>query len=130
MPRFCANLSTLFTEYPVLDRPAAARDAGFAAVEMQFPYGLPARELAAAAERAGVEWVLFNVPAGAPGLSVLSRREREILSLICEARSNPDIARKLNLSERTVRNHASNIYAKLGVKSRAETMLRFARGGR
>ena len=38
MPRFAANLSTMFTELPFLDRFAAAHRAGFDAVECQFPY--------------------------------------------------------------------------------------------
>lgn len=58
-----------------------------------------------------------------PNLAALSRREREILDLICTAKSNPEIAAQLNLSERTVRNHATNLFKKLGVKSRAEAML-------
>jgi hydroxypyruvate isomerase len=37
MPKFAANLTTLFTEVPFLDRFAAARAAGFDAVECQFP---------------------------------------------------------------------------------------------
>ena len=43
MPRFAANLSFLFTERPFLERFAAARAAGFAAVEFHFPYELTAR---------------------------------------------------------------------------------------
>ena len=38
MPRFSANVSMLFTEQALTDRVVAARDAGFAAVEVQFPY--------------------------------------------------------------------------------------------
>jgi pimeloyl-ACP methyl ester carboxylesterase/DNA-binding CsgD family transcriptional regulator len=67
-----------------------------------------------------------RVPSAAglkPNLAGLSRREREILEMICAAKSNPEIAAALKLSERTVRNHASNIFKKLGVKSRAEAML-------
>jgi len=59
----------------------------------------------------------------AHGLGGLSRRENEILSLICEAKSNPEIAAVLSLSERTVRNHASNLFRKLGVRSRTEAIL-------
>jgi pimeloyl-ACP methyl ester carboxylesterase/DNA-binding CsgD family transcriptional regulator len=58
-----------------------------------------------------------------PNLGVLSPREREILNLICAAKSNPEIAAELKLSERTVRNHATNLFKKLGVKSRAEAIL-------
>src|SRR5580693_7801916 len=64
MPNLAANLSTLFTELPFLDRFAAARKAGFAAVEFQLPYDFPAAEIAARAEAAGVRIVLFNAPMG------------------------------------------------------------------
>jgi hydroxypyruvate isomerase len=64
MPRFAANLTMLFTEVPFLERFAAARRAGFPAVEFVSPYEHPADEVAAAARDAGVEVVLFNLPAG------------------------------------------------------------------
>jgi hydroxypyruvate isomerase len=64
MLRFSANISTMFTELPPLERPAAAAAAGFAAVEMQFPYDLQREALAAACRDAGVEMVLINMPAG------------------------------------------------------------------
>lgn len=46
MPRFAANLSMLFCERPFAERFAAAARAGFAAVEVQFPYELPATQIA------------------------------------------------------------------------------------
>ena len=64
MPNFAANLSTLFTELPFLDRFAAARKAGFRAVEFQAPYDFTAAEIAARAEAADVKIVLFNAPMG------------------------------------------------------------------
>ncbi|MFP5382644.1 MAG: hydroxypyruvate isomerase family protein [Gammaproteobacteria bacterium] len=64
MPRFAANLSLLFPEHPLPARVAAARRAGFAAVEVQFPYELPAVQWRAACDTAGLPMVLFNVPAG------------------------------------------------------------------
>lgn len=64
MPNFAANLSTLFTELPFLDRFAAARKAGFRAVEFQTPYDFAAAEIAARATAADVEIVLFNAPMG------------------------------------------------------------------
>lgn len=67
MLRLSANISTLFTELPMLDRPAAAATAGFRAIELQFPYGIPSRELAAACRDAHVACVLINCPAGEPG---------------------------------------------------------------
>lgn len=54
---------------------------------------------------------------------MLSDRELEVLDLIAAGRRNPDIARVLVLSEKTVRNHVSNIFAKLGVTGRSETIV-------
>ncbi|ARJ70233.1 hydroxypyruvate isomerase family protein [Paracoccus contaminans] len=62
MARFAANLTFLFTELPMLERFAAARRAGFAGVEVLFPYDLAAAELAAATQAAGLEFVLMNTP--------------------------------------------------------------------
>jgi DNA-binding NarL/FixJ family response regulator len=54
----------------------------------------------------------------------LSEREREILVLIAQGHKNPDIARSLFLSPKTVRNHVSNIFSKLQVADRAEAIIR------
>ena len=56
----------------------------------------------------------------------LSPREREILSLITEGLGNAQIGARLRISEKTVRNHISSVYDKLGVWSRAQAMV-FAR---
>lgn len=64
-------------------------------------------------------------PAPFPGLT---RREREILQLMAQGRSNTFIADHLVLSLKTVRNHVSNIMGKLGVGTRAEAIV-VARGG-
>ena len=56
----------------------------------------------------------------------LSPRERGILSLIAEGLSNAEIAERLSLSEKTVRNHVSNLFDKLGVWTRAQAIV-FAR---
>ncbi len=61
---FSANLSTLFTDLPLPARFAAARSAGFEAVELQFPYAHPAEELATCLRDAGQRLVLHNLPAG------------------------------------------------------------------
>ena len=53
----------------------------------------------------------------------MSEREREILLQISQAKSNPEIATALNISEKTVRNHASNIFRKLDIKSSSEAVL-------
>jgi DNA-binding NarL/FixJ family response regulator len=52
----------------------------------------------------------------------LSKREAEVMSHIASGGSNPDIARMLRISEKTVRSHVSQIYAKLKVRSRAEAV--------
>jgi len=54
----------------------------------------------------------------------LSEREREILALIAQGHKNPDIARRLVLSPKTVRNHVSNIFSKLQVADRTEAVIR------
>jgi DNA-binding NarL/FixJ family response regulator len=54
----------------------------------------------------------------------LSEREREVLSLLAEGRSNPDIARTLFLSPKTVRNHVSNIFTKLQVADCAQAIIK------
>ena len=51
MPRFAANLGYLFTERPLLERIDAAAAAGFKAIELQFPYDVPADAVKAAIER-------------------------------------------------------------------------------
>ena len=57
-----ANLTWLFTEYEFLSRPAAAKAAGFDAVEVLFPYETPATALADAIATAGLTLALINTP--------------------------------------------------------------------
>lgn len=54
----------------------------------------------------------------------LTEREREILDLIASHQTNPEIAEKLDISLKTVRNHVSNIFSKLQVVDRAQAILR------
>jgi hydroxypyruvate isomerase len=64
MPRFAANLNWLFTEHPFLERFAAARAAGFRAVEFPAPYPHPPEEIAERLRANGQQCVLFNLPMG------------------------------------------------------------------
>ena len=82
MPRFSANISMLFKEVEFPERFEAAAQAGFKAVEIQFPYGWSKRQLGEIAQRAGVEVVLINIPAGDPekgdrGIGCLPQRVAE-----------------------------------------------------
>jgi DNA-binding NarL/FixJ family response regulator len=56
------------------------------------------------------------------GPLALTEREREIVNLLAQGRSNAEIAGDLFISEKTVKNHINHIYAKLGVGTRAEAI--------
>lgn len=64
MPKFAANLTMLFTEYPFIDRFDRAAAAGFDAVEFLFPYAEDVAAIRDALTRNGLTQVLFNLPAG------------------------------------------------------------------
>jgi 2-dehydrotetronate isomerase len=90
MPKFAANLSTLFTEYPFLERFSAAADVGFKAVEYLFPYEFPPSTIARHLTQNGLTQALFNFPAGNweagdRGLAALPQRKREFHSSIAIA---------------------------------------------
>ena len=73
------------------------------------------------------EAVLAFVQAGdtasASVFASLSSRERQVLALMTDGLSNTAIAERLHISEKTVRNHASNLFDKLGVWSRAQAIV-------
>jgi ATP/maltotriose-dependent transcriptional regulator MalT len=58
--------------------------------------------------------------AGDQGLAALSGRELEVAGLVARGRTNREIASELYLSEKTIENHMSRIFGKLGVSKRAE----------
>ena len=92
MPRFAANLTMMFTEVPFLDRFAAARAAGFDAVEFLFPYDFDAGVIAAELERHALTQALFNLPpgnwaAGERGLAALTGRQAEFRASVATALS-------------------------------------------
>src|SRR5690606_39152043 len=68
-------------------------------------------------------WLGPGPSRGEPVFAALSTREREVLALIAEGFSNAEIAERLHISEKTVRNHASNVFDKLGVWSRAQAIV-------
>lgn len=65
-------------------------------------------------------------PSTDAAFSDLSKRERETLALLADGLSNSEIAERLGISEKTVRNHLSHLFDKLGVWSRAQAIV-FAR---
>jgi hydroxypyruvate isomerase len=80
MIRLSANVSTLFTELPFLDRFEAAAAAGFRAVECQFPYAFEPEQIAGRLARHGLRCVLINAPPGQEGdrgIASHPGRERE-----------------------------------------------------
>jgi DNA-binding NarL/FixJ family response regulator len=69
-------------------------------------------------------------PAAGPLLfPELTEREREVLGLIAQGHNNEEIARRLILSQKTVRNHVSNIFSKLQVVDRAHAIVRAREAG-
>ena len=65
-------------------------------------------------------------PAPDAAFAALSPREREVLALITDGLANAEIAERLGISDKTVRNHVSNLFDKLGVWTRAQAIV-FAR---
>lgn len=59
--------------------------------------------------------------------SVLTLREREVFVLLIQNKNTTDIAKELNISEKTVRNHISNVIQKLGVKGRSGAVVELLR---
>ncbi len=82
MPRFAANVSTMFPDLPVLERFAAARFAGFEAVEYLFPYGDSPVEIKRRLRDADLRMILLNTPlgdaaGGERGLAAVPGRETD-----------------------------------------------------
>lgn len=61
--------------------------------------------------------------------SILTKREKEVFELLISNKTTKEIADKLNISEKTVRNHISNAMQKLGVKGRAGAVVELLKLG-
>jgi hydroxypyruvate isomerase len=96
LPKFSANISTLFREYPLIERIGRAADAGFDAVEIQFPYGEDPQALKAELDARRMPLVLMNFPVGdlmrgGEGLAAVPGREADFESALLEARGFAEI---------------------------------------
>lgn len=58
---------------------------------------------------------------------ILTPRERQVFNLLIDNYSTKEIATNLNISEKTVRNHISNVIQKLGVESRIQAVFELIR---
>lgn len=61
--------------------------------------------------------------------NILTNREKEVFNLLIQNYTTKEIAKSLNISEKTVRNHISNAIQKLGVKGRAAAVVELLRLG-
>lgn len=111
---------------------AAAAGARLCALNGEFDYGELARIVYAAASAGATRQsrgpvlpegpdLISDGAADSPGLC-LRPREREIMALIAEGLSNRQIADRLVVSEKTVKNHISSIYSRLGVRGRSQAV--------
>jgi len=88
--KLTANLSLLYAEIPLADRFAAAADDGFTAVEIQFPYELPAEVIRTQLNKHSLRCILINVPAGdlmagGRGLACVPGKETEFADAVDQA---------------------------------------------
>ena len=61
--------------------------------------------------------------------NILTKREIEIFGLLIKNKSTLEISKVLNISEKTVRNHISNVIQKIGVKSRTQAIITLLKNG-
>lgn len=90
MLQFSANLSLLFTEAPLIQRFELAKNAGFNAVEIQFPYELSIKEISEQLTTHQLKLVLINAPVGdlmqgGDGLACVPSREHEFRQAVFQA---------------------------------------------
>jgi two-component system response regulator DesR len=88
-----------------------------------------AEEVAMAVRMVGTGMTVFARQEEEPAAAPLSEREREVLSLMAAGETNAEIAARLYLSPHTIKDHASSVYRKLGVRNRAEAVRQAERLG-
>jgi DNA-binding NarL/FixJ family response regulator len=105
--------------------PHAARAAGASGFAHK---DWPARRIASAVHAVGLGKTTFENHQR-PGALGLSDRERAVLELMASGATNPEIAEALFLSKHTIKEHASAVYQRLGVRNRTEAVQRAQRLG-
>ena len=93
---FTANLSLLFTELDFLDRFKMAKECGFDAVEIQFPYSHPAEQIKDKLLENNLELVLFNIAAddllqGGEGLAAVPEKQEIFLKALQQCKSYAEV---------------------------------------
>ncbi len=96
MLKFSANLSMLFTELDLIERFKAAKQCGFEAVEIQFPYSLPAEQIKQALLENNLKLVLFNIDAddllqGGEGLAAVPEKQACFLMALQQSKKYAEI---------------------------------------
>lgn len=127
-----ARAAGVFADTPAFSRDTVAHAEALLGRAARGSHGAGGVEQRPPAEVAGVPAPGTGAPVprqGPPVLGVLSGREREILSLVCEGLSNKEIASRLVISVTTVKWHVKNIFGKLDVRTRTQATIKVREAG-
>lgn len=119
---------TMFGDAAVAERAFKAGAAGFLAKDCSLDEVADAIRLAADRDRDVSPAVAKSMLSTSDDLG-LSRREVEVLQLIAEGASTPEVAERLFISAKTVKNHLASIYEKLDSRDRTQAVLKAVRLG-
>ena len=119
---------TMFGDGAVADRAFRAGAAGFLAKDCSLDEVAEAIRIAADRDRDVSPSVAQSMLSTSDDLG-LSRREIEVLQLIAEGASTPEVGEKLYISVKTVKNHLASIYEKLDSRDRTQAVLKAVRLG-
>ncbi len=116
---------TMHVEHSVIDRALRAGAVGYITKDSTISEVVAAIKLAANGDRPmspTLATALLDGARDAEG-SVISAREEEVLQLIADGLSTPEIAARLYISQKTVKNHLASIYEKLHARDRTQAVL-------
>jgi DNA-binding CsgD family transcriptional regulator len=126
MPFEAARTRRILAELLAEPEPALAKAEAATALGVfeRLGAGAEADATAALLRRLGVK----AARVGPKGVGGLTKREREVLQLLGEGLSNPEIGSRLHVSRKTVEHHVAHVLSKLGARSRAEAAVVAVRG--